>query len=528
MLLLLLLLLPTISQLPPAAAEGGAILRGRVMDKETGAPMPRAFVSLRPPLGGSAHQTLADDRGQFEFVNVPPGPYELIAAAGEHKSTHVATPYRRSGTGPHELLIMPGDVLANLDIALPRAFVITGRVVDGTGMPLAGVHMDLIIYGSEARAAIGVRPVTDDRGMFRIYGIPAGQYTLCADPQLGPSFDAAAGRTMYIRTCHIPPIEIRGDVAISPLRLDRIGTLTISGSVLSASGGVPQNAIISLTRTEPAGSRTSSITMRADGVFVAQNVLPGTYFLSAGTNRFRNPAPSEAPVEWGGVPVEITTANVEGVVLQLTQGASVRGRVAFEDPVPDETVRGIEVRATSALRGLMPPTAVPAETDENGDFVLSGMFGPVLLRVRMPSGYATKSIRYGGRDVTETPTEFEGDPRHVAEIVLTNRTSALSGRVLDDLGNPATDAWVLYFPADPARWRGFDGGVRQQVTTGRYRITGLVAGDYFVVALKGYRPGFAESDYEALATIAERVTILENERRTADLRLLVVPPRRKE
>jgi hypothetical protein len=34
-------------------------------------------------------------------------------------------------------------------------------------------------------------------------------------------------------------------------------------------------------------------------------------------------------------------------------------------------------------------------------------------------------------------------------------------------------------------------------------------------------------DYERLAAVAERITVLEHDRRTADLRLMSIPPRKK-
>ena len=101
-------------------------------------------------------------------------------------------------------------------------------------------------------------------------------------------------------------------------------------------------------------------------------------------------------------------------------------------------------------------------------------------------------------------------------------TAQLSGRVLDELGTTVEDAGVLYFPADPARWKAYEGGIRQQSIGGRYRIDKIAGGEYMVIAVRGPRPGWTEKDYAALAPLAERVTLEDGERRTMDLRVVTL------
>ena len=64
-----------------------------------------------------------------------------------------------------------------------------------------------------------------------------------------------------------------------------------------------------------------------------------------------------------------------------------------------------------------------------------------------------KSIRYRGKDVIDTPTDFgaSSDPAEL-EIIMSNRGAVLTGRVTDDAGNPVRGARVLVLSTNPDRW----------------------------------------------------------------------------
>jgi len=167
---------------------------------------------------------------------------------------------------------------------------------------------------------------------------------------------------------------------------------------------------------------------------------------------------------------------------------------------------------------------------DDGTFELKDLFGELLVNLggSTPRNYVTKSILYRGRDVSFIPVEFDGDPAHTLQIILTNKTGELSGQILDDTGAPVR-AMVVRFPADPTQWRGFQGPRVTAAATGRYRLVGLVAGDYFIAALpQDTAWTLSPEDYELIATVAQRVTVLENDRRTADLTLTPIPQRRKK
>ena len=428
----IVMLVSLVAQATPQPGNTG-LIRGRVIEKETGRPLPRAMVALRPS-SGSAQQAIADERGEFEFNRLAPGSHTLVGAAGEHRATHVTTPYSRPGDryGSPFLVLKAGEVLTDVEIALPRAMAISGQVVDDVGAPLANVVLHLRIVESTPGFVFGESPSTDDRGHFRAFGIPTGRYIVCADPDLGPSFtQVRVRRTQHAHSCSGEVVLTNDAVAGVVIQLPRVPTYTIRGRVIGADGNLPTPTGITLARIEVERQRTvSSPQFGDDGSFVISDIVPGKYELSA-FGGFRPDQPVDpSQRQWTGMSIDISTADVDGVVLQLSRGATLRGRVIYEDPpASPDPVRGLEVRAEPmGFRTARLPTAIPAEVGDDGRFALSGLFGPLALRVSMPRGHLVKSIAYRGRDIHQVPTVFLGDPAHEAVVLLTGRVCELSGR----------------------------------------------------------------------------------------------------
>ena len=529
---------------PQPIAPGTAILRGTVIDKESGAPIVRAVVALRGmSRQGVAVQNLTDERGTFEFRQLAAGPYQLRASAGEYRATHVSMSYptpTRPGVS-ESLQVKDGEERTDIVIALPRAYAISGRVTDDNGSPLANVDIMLPRARFDGGSYFGSRS-TDDNGNFRLFGLGPGRYTVCADARRGPRFDQHSKRRLqYVRTCYPSATDqaeatevsiVEGDVDGVEIRMQRRPLFFITGHVVTAAGAPPEGAQIHLTRYEGNGSSGTSTRLAADGSFRISNVVPGTYEVSTqlGRNERNFGEPDERETQWGGVRLDVTTSDVEGVIVTLKTGATVRGRLIYEDPPQDPPSGQIQVVARPAQSAGNRPSAMPATVAEDGTFELKGLFGELIVTMSgsPQRGYLVKSVLYKGRDVASVPTDFDSDPAQQIQVVLTSRTANLSGQVLDDAGAPVV-ASVIVFPADPSRWKGFQRAFSYSGTNGRYRLMPQVAGDYFLAAVKASELDqlVLPDDFDRLAAVAERVTLLENDRRTADLRVVTVPPRSK-
>jgi hypothetical protein len=163
-------------------------------------------------------------------------------------------------------------------------------------------------------------------------------------------------------------------------------------------------------------------------------------------------------------------------------------------------------------------------------FEAEDAFGPLMVTVSgLPAGAVVRSVRYRGREILDRPTEFEEDPRATIEVLITSRSAELSGRVLDERGLPYEAARIYYFPADSGRWEGYTSGAARSGKDGAFRVRGLAPGEYLVAAISaGDQTALIAGDthgkelWTRLARIAERVTLLDGDRRAVDLRLVSV------
>ncbi len=163
---------------------------------DTGAPLRRVQISAfgNTPDARGTRVTSTDDQGRYELrelVGRPLHHQRQPRPASCRCSTASAGRVER-GT-PVE--VADGQVVDKVTIALPRGGVITGRISDDIGEPIAAVQVQAFRYGFMPG---GRRPMpvpqgggqTDDTGAFRLYGLPPGDYYVSARPS-GIAADAA-------------------------------------------------------------------------------------------------------------------------------------------------------------------------------------------------------------------------------------------------------------------------------------------------------------------------------------------------
>jgi hypothetical protein len=113
------------------------------------------------------------------------------------------------------------------------------------------------------------------------------------------------------------------------------------------------------------------------------------------------------------------------------------------------------------------------------------------------------------------------------EVVLSNRTATVTGRVRDDQDQAVAHSHVVLFSADPQRWyvsspyvtRVRSGG------DGRFTMSGVPAGEYYAAAVEGFDgDGWRNPDVLTLLVgVARRIELREDQSMNADLRVQDVP-----
>jgi hypothetical protein len=531
LLLAIAVLLP-LAQTPPAAGAETASIRGRITDKVSGEPIARAVVSASPADSQSrATATLADADGRYAFPMLVPGRYFIRAEPPLFGARYVGTAYTGTASPNMIMTLKSGEERTSIDIALQRAYAITGRVVDVDGEPAARVR---IVTRPNGRR--GPDRETDDLGRFRIFGLLPGRYTVCSEFISTVSMQVRSELEQPVTTCYPSapssaegrPVEVKSaDVDGIEIRLLRTRTFTVSGTVLDSNGKPAENAQVALDKHIAGGSSSTGISGGPDGRFVMRNIAPGDYTINARIGGPYRPA-ERRELEVASVPITVGSADVD-VVLTMSRTATIPGRIVFEGaatPPPRDPGYGPMIVSARFPDGVERSSVrTITAVDDGMTFQLPDMFGPrVLDVVNIPSGWVLKSITYRGKDVIDAVADLQsGGEVGTIEVVMHNRGAVVIGRVVDDGAKPVR-ARVVMIPADRVRWLGLYGPVTalSSATAGTYAFRPQRAGEYAIVAIDQSEPIPSEQNrafFERILKSGQTITLVENERRAVDLRV---------
>jgi len=143
-------------------------------------------------------RALTDAEGRFRLTGVSAGSYQVVPVA----PTLIASAQPALGRGARWLDISAGQNAEGVDFALARGGVITGQVTDAEGLPVIAERVTLTPVEGAAPEQGAVLPSnlsfeTDDRGIYRIYGVPPGRYLVSAGQGGGARPSGIRGRQFY-------------------------------------------------------------------------------------------------------------------------------------------------------------------------------------------------------------------------------------------------------------------------------------------------------------------------------------------
>jgi hypothetical protein len=541
---------PRDTSTPPALL--GAI-SGRITERESGQPIPRAVVALLASGSSQPVEVVTDAQGRYEFTGLAPGEYGLWAGPEVFKSTFLRQAFGRSA--PMEFAAMwpksgvtlkAGERRSGVDLALTRALGIDGRITDVWDEPVAEAEVTLLRQDGTPSSTAPV--YTDDRGEYRLFGLVPGRYHVCAVPQ-GMFPVPRSDESRYVRTCHpsaLTDAEATDVVLTSrdavgiDIRIQRTGTYSVAGSVTDASGGVATGARVwASSLDDRGGGGGAGATAGGDGRFVLKGLTPGRYFVWASIGGPRDPSDPKPPArehELGHTPIDLGNADVSDVVVSLSKGQRVTGRVVFDGgpPSPPKQLRmGVQMASPASLWPVTRDTP-RGSIDDELNFEVTGLFRLplVVMLFGLPEGWIVRSVTYDGQDVTARPIDFGAEARdRRLQIRVTNRVAAPSVRVIDDQGNPvATPYHIALLPVDSERWEGTY--LTQPSGPGRdglVKLNATLPGDYFLAAVppEDFRLLRDRSRWNDLVAVASRVSLIERDDRVLDVRLSALPAARR-
>jgi hypothetical protein len=524
---------------PRAQTKSGRI-QGRVTGP-TGEPLACAQVTVSRDDVPFVH---TDAEGRYTFDGLPAGSF--VAKAFMPGYLSLGHGQRRPSDDARPVVLGQGERREGIDIVLPREALVGGTVVDEHGEPVEGIAVSAfqlvrrngrVIGGSRTTAS-----VTDDRGQYRIIALPPGSYLISAAATGGVAMTGGSGG--YVTSYHpaATDIPLARSVAVDAgseligidIMLNPVRTATVSGLVLDPAGR-PFAGSVSLTASARAGVpsvRSRSAQTDAIGRFVLRGVPPGDYVL-------------KAPLQGGGSPLfgmqYVTVIDGDDPApgtLTLTEGATLEGRLVLE-VAPGMNPAGLELTYASTDYDRDPPVHRSSFVREfgpggswDGTFRLTGVFGLSRLTLPRLPGCDTcylKSARVNGVDAADTPFDFglNGGSYRDVEVVVSDAGATIEGRVADEAEDRAAFEMVVMPALDAFRYPASRYvKAASRLRDGRFEVAGLPPGEYIVAATNEDDRGRAtfdpnDPDFAALlASRGTRVTVLERERASVNIRLL--------
>jgi hypothetical protein len=473
---------------------------------------------------------MTDAQGRYELTQLPAGTYHLKASRGGY--VEVEYGQRRPFERGRPVALAESAVVENIDFALPLGGVVTGRVVDEMGEAVAQAWVSLARrhYIDGERQLVGQNgSSTDDRGEFRIFGVPPGDYVMVA--RLATMDLGSRDRVRYVAT-YYPGTAVANEaqrvtvaagqeVSGIVIPLARASTATVRG-VVRAAGQTPVGPLTLITARQIGGPAADGqmvmATAATDGSFTLAGLLPGTYVVEARSMSEKESASREVVVDG---------SDIAGINLTLSAGVTVHGRIVFETETSPKDLRPSQVflGATSLdhQSGGMGTTGGPPVARDDWSFELHGLRGQGFIHAgTLSDDWQMKRVLREGVDVTDTPLEFSSDIDNIA-IQLTNRVTTVSGTVSSDRNAVALDGTVIVFADDDGKWgphsRFIESARPDQ--QGQFKIRGLPPGKYLAIAVEYLEPG-DERDPDLLAGWRRHgtsLTLSDGETRTLDLKL---------
>ena len=529
-----------LSQTGPARKTPGSSISGKVTIKGKGAP--GIVVGLRIVNSNvqqtSLYKATTDQDGNYRIMNVPQGSYQVMPAAPAFVLP--AEP------GGKSVIIAESEAVEGIDFALTRGGVITGRATDSEGHPL--IEEQITVLPVEANSQRGgpvyivaPRPTqTDDRGVYRVFGLSAGSYKVAVG-QSQDGFFAGGGsrRSQYKQTFHpavtdpakatIIEVTEGSEAANVDITVGRsLDTFAVSGRIVDGLTGQPlPNVKFGLQRVTSEGSTFSSsgAASNSQGEFKLENVVPGKYSVLV------LPRPG-SELRADAVPFELIDQDVTGLLVKTSLGASVSGVIVLEG-TDDKSVLArlnqMQLYAFVQSEGPANNFGMSVSVNQDGSFRVGGL----------QAGSANFSLssrgRGPGRAFTIVRVERDGvvqlrgievkDGENVmgVRLIVNYGNGTIRGLVKVENGElPPTARFAVWFTRagdDPTRSQRLPGPSPQVDARGRFLVEGVIAGDY-VVNASVYIPG----SRNRTPTAKQQVNVVDGVVTEVTLTLDLTPP----
>jgi protocatechuate 3,4-dioxygenase beta subunit len=376
----------------PPAKDPSASVSGRVTIGGKAAPgititasMSASFFDTRT-LG----KTVTDEEGNYRLTRLPAGSFQIVPIA---KALAVG-PEGKSKQLGQTVNVAEGESVTKVDFVLVRGGVVTGRVTDAEGNPIIGERVSVVAKdageeGPRNPFTEGPRNKTDDRGIYRVYGLSPGHYKVSVGQAAGAGGASVMGMggSQYLKTFY-PGVQDESKATILEVNegaeLANIDItpgkpasgFSVSGRAVDADSGQPiPNAYIVYSRVKDGelqmeGMSFTGAQTDANGKFRLESVKPGRYAvftMAAGqeNSNYSDPAP-----------FEMSDSDVSGIEIKVHRGATINGVAVIEnnfDPAVAAILKAVVLYAYVPTKGMGAPSYAAGKINPDGTFQFTGL-----------------------------------------------------------------------------------------------------------------------------------------------------------
>lgn len=494
------------TQQPVTETSKAGSITGKVVN-EKGEPLPNARILAQSVRATPSRAAATTDRdGTFRLDGIDPVQYHISVWMPSYISQPTEIEERKQ--------YQAGD---SGTFVLVKGGVITGTVANVVGNPVIGVHVAarMIRDGKDQRSSrFESRVSTDDRGVYRIYGLPAGTYVVVAGSNdenlewgVNPFSNDIATYAPSSTRDTAEEITVRLGEERTNVDISYRGEQgrTISGTV--AGPPTDRGFTVLLTSVALGGSQSNVSNFEQPGSrqFAFTGLADGDYYLTVRTYPFgREAGLSESKL------VRLRGADVEGIELTPKPLGVVSGRVALErskasecqgkEPPPFKDISiSAWHRQTEATRNqpqFIWSMGAPVSADEQGNFSLINLApGQYHFAARFPAkSWYLQSISLSSPagvkaaskpiDTTRVWTTINsGDRLSGLTVALAQGGASFRGQLVPDGAESLPGKWVVYLvPAEPEHagnpLRYYGGTVTAE---GKIQLVNLAPGRYLVL-----------------------------------------------
>ena len=450
-----ILFLLTVASFTYAQKDQTASISGKVTIKEKGVAGIVVVATEVDYNGGGWQQArnrgTTDDDGNYRLNNVPPGNYQVYPVA--------LALVTESGQSNQRLAVTAGETIRNVDFAMVNGGVITGRITDADGQPLIEEHVNVSPVEAEAyyerpNNFTGIQ--TDDRGIYRAFGLRRGKYKVSVGQSgaILPGYARRVFRETYYPSVTDPEkatiLEVTESSEIKDVNIvttAATSTFKLTGRVIDGETGKPlPNVMIGVSQSDGNSSSSSSggISSNMDGEFKVENAAPGRYTLFA---------VARENGDWHSDPltIDVVDKDLTGLEIKTRKGASLQGVVVLESTdnktiAPNRNDLYIFASIANPSAEYFPTN--PVRITPDGSFKIGGLAaGNVRLSVRERKNFRLLeivSVEQNGASLPDGINVKDGEQVTGLQIVVkpTDLTGAIRGQIKFENGEPPAGARI--------------------------------------------------------------------------------------